>query len=52
MLPGAVPPPRKQNNVAEATFDKPATVKTLESSSKVRYDLTLSIPSIYIITMR
>ena len=35
MLPGAVPPPRKQENVAEATFDKPASLKTLETSGRV-----------------
>ena len=35
MLPGAVPPPRKQENSEEATFDKPASVTTLESSSRV-----------------
>ena len=36
MLPGAVPPPRKQENVVEATFDKPASAKTLETSGKVK----------------
>lgn len=35
MLPGAVPPTRKQEPAAEATFDKPASVKTLDSSGKV-----------------
>ena len=39
MLPGAVPPPRKQQNVVEASFDKPASEKTLETSGKVDFIL-------------
>jgi hypothetical protein len=35
MLPGAVPPPRKQENAVEATFDKPASDKLLEPSGRV-----------------
>ena len=35
MLPGAVPPPRKQENAVEATFDKPASENLLETSGRV-----------------